>query len=138
MLGREMAKGAILEALCDVIGELGRWELADETVAEAREFARSGAARGAPAPCGSPRGACRLARGDAAAAIEPLTRARDGFGVLGARWEAALAHLWLGEAQLAADVPGVHESAQAALDVFEELGSVQELEHARSLLSRIG
>ena len=138
MLGREMAKGAILEALCDVIAELGRWELADEAVAEAREFADRALLEALPLHADRLEGRAALARGDAATAIEPLTRARDGFAVLGARWEAALARLWLGEAQLAADVPGARESAQAALDVFEELGSVQELEHARSLLSRIG
>ena len=134
----EMARGAILEARCDVIAELGRWELADEAVAEAREFADRALLEALPLHADRLDGRASLARGDGATAIEPLTRARDGLAALGARWEAALAHLWLGEAQLAADVAGAHESARAALDVFEELGSAQELEQARSLLSRIG
>ncbi len=55
------------------------------------------------------------------------------------RWEAALARLWLGEAQLAAGaLADARESAEAALDVFEALRSVQELEQARSVLARIG
>lgn len=136
--GRDMVKGAILEALCDVIAELERWELADEAVAEARSFAERALLEALPHHAYRLEGRAALARGDAAAAVEPLTRARDGFAVLGARWEVALARLWLGEAELAADVPGARESAQAALDVFEELGSVREREHARSLLSRIG
>jgi hypothetical protein len=66
-----------------------------------------------------------------------LTRAAEGFDGLSARWEAALARLWLAEAQLATGMAGARESAQAAHDVFDALRSVRELEHARELLGRL-
>jgi class 3 adenylate cyclase len=138
IVGRNMAKGAILEAQCDVIAELERWDLVAETVAEAREFAEQALLDALPLHADRLDGRAALARGDATAATDLLTRAGDGFMEIGALWEAALARVWLGEAELAADAPGARASAQAALEVFDELGSVQELEHARSLLSRIG
>ena len=81
-------------------------------------------------------GRAALARGDASSALGALTRARDGFTGLGARWDAAVAKLWLAEAQLAAGAPAMRESAEDALGVFDELRSVRESEQARSLLSR--
>ncbi len=138
-VGRDMAKGAILEALCDVIAELGRWELAGGATADARAFAERALLLALPLHADRLEGRAALARGDASGAIDALARARDGFTALGASWEAALARLWLGEAQLAA---GAHadarEAAEAALDVFQALRSVQELERARSVLERIG
>jgi class 3 adenylate cyclase len=138
LVGRDMGRGATLEAHCDVIGDLGRWELADEIVAEAREFAQQALLEALPLHADRLDGRSALARGDASSAVEALARAAFGFADLGARWEAALARLWLGEAQLEAGMPDARESAQAAHDVFEELRSLQELERARSLLGRIG
>ena len=121
-----------------LVREVPPAELADETVADARAFAHRALLEALPLHADRLEGRAALARGGAAAAVEPLTRARDGFTVLGARWEVALADHWLGEAQFAADIPGARESAQAALDVFEALGSVCESEDARSLLGRTG
>ena len=39
LVGREMGMGLILEAQCDVTAELGRFELADDTLDESRAFA---------------------------------------------------------------------------------------------------
>jgi class 3 adenylate cyclase len=138
-VGPGMGKGAILEARCDVIAHLGRWALADEAVAEARAFAEQALLEALPLHADRLQGRAALARGDADGAIEPLRRAQAGFAGREARWEAALAQLWLGEALL---VAGAHaearESAQAADGMFEKLGSVREVEQARALLGRIG
>jgi class 3 adenylate cyclase len=139
ILGRDMGRGATLEAHCDVVAELGSWELADGVAAEARAFAERALLEALPLHADRLEGRAALARGDAARAIEFLARARDGFETLDARWEAALAKLWLGEAQLEEGASDdARSSAHEALGLFEELRSVRETERARSLLSRIG
>ena len=81
-------------------------------------------------------GRAALASGDPAGAIEPLTRARDGFASLGARWEAAVSALSLGEAFVAAGDPErARPELASALTVFDELGSVREIARARSALN---
>ena len=138
-LVRNMAKGAILEALCDVIADLGRWELADDAVAEALAFAEEALLVALPLHAYRLEGRVALERYDTASAVAALTRAREGFASLGAAWEHAVAQLWLGEAQLAAGAPDdARGSAEAALGVFDALGSVRESERARGLLGRIG
>ena len=132
----KMGRGPTLEAHCDVVADLGRWELADEVAAEARAFAERALLEALPFHVDRLEGRAALARGDASSALGALTRAGDGFTGLGARWDAAVAKLWLAEAQLAAGAPAVRESAEDALSVFDELRSVRESEHARSLLSR--
>jgi len=136
--GRDMGRGATVEALCDVVAELARWELADDTVAEARTVAERGLLEALPFYADRLEGRAALARSNEAAAVGPLTRARDGFAELGARWEESLTQVWLAEALLALDrINEVRVAARSALGVFEELGSVRELEQARSLLDRI-
>jgi class 3 adenylate cyclase len=137
LVGRDMARGAVLEATCDAIAELGRWERADEAVAEAREFAARALLEALPLHADRLEGRAALARGDAEAAIEPLARARDGLAALSAPWESAVAELWLAEAQLALGRTDALESARAAHDLFEELRSVRELEQARALVERL-
>jgi len=132
----KMGRGPTLEAHCDVVADLGRWDLADEVAAEARAFAERALLEALPFHVDRLEGRAALARGDASSALGALTRAGDGFTGLGARWDAAVAKLWLAEAQLAASAPAVRESAEEALSVFDELRSVRESEHARSLLSR--
>jgi tetratricopeptide (TPR) repeat protein len=134
----KMGRGPTLEAHCDVVADLGRWELTDEVAAEARAFAEQALLEALPLHVDRLEGRASLARGDAAPATERLARARDGFASLGARWEAAVAELWLGEARLAAGMSGARESAEAGLKVFDELRSVREAEQARSLLNRAG
>jgi len=139
ILGKDMGTGAALEAHCDVIAELGSWEQADDVATEARAFAERALLDALPLHADRMEGRAALARGDAMRATELLARARDGFEALDARWEAALAKRWLGEAQLEAGASDdARASAEAALDVFEGLRSVRESEQARSLLSRIG
>jgi hypothetical protein len=130
-----MATLAILEARCDVVAELRRWDLAEATVAEARAFAERALGEALPLHADRLEGRAALARGETAHAVEALACARAGFAASGARWEAALASLWLAEAFRAAGDEGEAQlAAETALHVFVELGSVRELEHARSLL----
>jgi hypothetical protein len=130
-----MATAGVLEAKCDVIAELDRWDLADATVAEARAFAERALVEALPLHADRLEGRAALARGDAAGAVAALARARDGFAANGARWEEALSSLWRAEAHRAAgNEESARSAADAALQVFEELRSVRELEHARSLL----
>ena len=137
--GRDMGKGGALEAHCDVVAELGRWELADDIAAEARAFAERALLEALPLHADRLEGRAALARDDAAMAIELLARARGGFAALGAAWEAAVAELWLAEAQASTGaVTDARTSAEAAADVFERVRSVREAEHARSLLARLG
>jgi hypothetical protein len=71
-----------------------------------------------------------------ATSVAVLTQARDGFERLGARWEEAVSALWLAEAlKVAASAGEARASAESAAAVFDELRSVRELEHARSVLA---
>jgi class 3 adenylate cyclase/tetratricopeptide (TPR) repeat protein len=129
-----LATPGILEARCDVVAELGRWDLAESTVAEARAFAERALVEALPLHADRLEGRAALARGDTAHAVDALTRARAGFGDLEARWEQALSSLCLAEAYRARAVGEWRAAAEAALRVFDELGSVRELDRARSLL----
>jgi class 3 adenylate cyclase/tetratricopeptide (TPR) repeat protein len=80
-------------------------------------------------------GRAALAAGEAPRALELLTEASDGFERLGARWERACTDLSLAEVQNAL---GRTEDARScvarALETFEGLRSLPEIERARSLL----
>ncbi len=93
-----IATSQLLEARCDVVAELGLWDLADATVSASRAFAESALAEALPLHADRLEGRAAVARGDASLALSALTRARDGFAALGARWEEALANLWLAQA----------------------------------------
>jgi hypothetical protein len=135
----KMGRGPTLEAHCDVVADLGRWDLADEVAAEARAFAERALLEALPLHADRLEGRAALARGDAPSAVEALARARDGFAALQAVWEEAVAELWLAEAHVARDdVADARRAAEAAADVFDRVRSVRESEQARSLLSRIG
>ena len=132
----ELSRSAILEGACAVIADLGRWDLAETKVAEARAFADLAQVEALLVHADRVDGRAALARGDLGPAIAALTRARDGFGKLGARWEEALSALWLAEALRAAgSADEARASAERAAAVFDELRSARELEHARSLLA---
>jgi hypothetical protein len=130
-----LAMPTVLEATCDIVAELERWDLAEATVTEARAFAERALLEALPLHADRLEGRAALARGKTTHAVDSLTRARNGFAAIGARWEAALASLWLAEAfRAAGDESEAQLAADTALHVFVELGSVRELEHARSLL----
>ena len=101
MVGRDMAKGAILEALCDVIAELGRWELADERLPKPARSRSRALLEALPLHADRLDGRAALARGDAAgghrAADASAGRVRDARRALGGGGRAALA--WRGAAR---------------------------------------
>jgi class 3 adenylate cyclase len=132
-----MARSGILEAKCDVIADLGLWDLADDTVTEARAFTERALVEALPLHADRLAGRAALARGDASLAVEALTRCRDGFAALGAPWEEALANVWLAESYRVARDQEAAAAAEAALRVFDELRSVRELDHARTLLASL-
>ena len=128
-------RSRLLEGECDVVAITGAWERAPDAIAKARAEAERAELVALPLFADRLEGRAALASGDAAGAIDPLTRARDGFKSLGARWDKAASSLSLGEALLATGArdAGLLE-LQAALDVFDELGSVREIARARTLL----
>lgn len=139
IVGREMGLGLILEAQCDVTAELGRFELADDTLDESRAFAARARLEALPLHADRLQGRAALAREELGDAARLLTSAKVGFAAHGARWEAAVAQLWLGKAQLAAgEADAASRSTTEALGIFDELRSVRERELARSLLDRAG
>src|SRR5205807_1823567 len=111
-------------------------ERAPETIARARAHAEEAELLALPLFADRLQGRAALASGDTAGAIDPLVRARDGFASLGARWEAAVSALSLGEAFVAAGDPeGARPELASALTVFDELGSVREIARARAALN---
>jgi len=129
-----VSRSAILEAACEVVADVGRWDLAAKTVSDAREFAELAQVDALLLHADRLDGRIALGRGELTVAIDALTRARRGFSERGARWEEAVSGVWLGEALRAAgDASGALACAEAAFQVFEELRSVRELEHARTL-----
>ena len=138
-VARDLAKSQLLAARCDIVAEFGPWDLAHDTVSEARGFAEHALVDVLPLHADRLEGRAALARGEARLALESLTRARDGFGALEARWEQALASLLLAEALRAGDAEDeARATAEAALSVFDELRSVRELDRARAFLSPTG
>jgi class 3 adenylate cyclase len=135
---RALITGGVLEAKCDLVADLGLWELAEETIGEARAFAELALLEALPLHADRLEGRAALESGDVALARAALTRARDGFAAAGARWEEALSALWLAQALRADDSAGeTWTAAETGLAVFAELRSVRELEHAKALLAQL-
>jgi class 3 adenylate cyclase len=119
------------------------WEAAwDEVPAfldEVRSHAEEAKLDGLPLFADRLEGRAHLAREDLDSAVGLLTRSGDAFRERGARWEGALADLWLAEALLeAGDGKGAATRLRAARVVFEELRSLPEVEEARRLGERAG
>ena len=119
----------MLEALCDVVAWGERWERAPDVLAQARAWTDEARLIALRFYADRLDGRAALASGDTARAAEMLTRARNGFASLGARWEEAVTGLFLGEAT------GDRDQIERSLDVFDELGSIREIERARRLLA---
>ena len=99
--------GLILEAGSDVTAELGRSSSRRATVADSPCIQRLGrSSRRCPSTPTASTAALRSRAATVSRALETLARASDSCGALGAAWEAAVAQVWLGEAQLAAGGAG--------------------------------
>ena len=126
----------LLEARCEIVAELELWDLDKEAIADARRFAELALVDALPLYADRLERRAALAGGDLDLALHALTRAREGFAALDARWDEAVTCLWLAEAKRATGADDqARAEAERALRVFDELRSVRELEHARSLLA---
>ncbi len=131
--------GLIQEVRCELVAEEGCWERAAEILAEARAMAARGGSVALALFADRLEGRAALAAADATRAVEMLTRARDGFGSLEARWERACTNLSLAEAQLATgDAEGARSTLNSAVPVLEDLSSLREIGRARVLLAQLG
>src|SRR5262249_25664353 len=127
---RGLSARGTLEVLCEIAAMRERWDEAAGLVAAAREEAEIGEQLALPLYADRLEGRAARTSGDGAAASELLGRSAAGFATLGARWEAAWSRLVL------AGVVGPPEAERelaAALALFESLGSVAEVERARTL-----
>ena len=93
---------------------------------------RSPESEGPPPPCvacaAEARGRGALHEGDTSTAQLELADARRVWASLDAAWPVARVELALAQA-------GLRDHARSALDFFESVGAVEEIEQARSLLS---
>jgi len=79
-----------------------------------------------------------LLNGNPETAIALLTNAGKVFDGMGARWEWARTELWLAEAYIGTgNTDGATAAIESARPVLEVLGSLLEIERARSLLKRL-
>jgi class 3 adenylate cyclase len=124
-------RGPSCEAFCEVVAAEETWDEADATVAEARAIAEECGILSLPFFADRLEGRAAAAGGDDERASELLRRSAEGFAGLSAPWEEAWSRLLL------AELTREPEEARAALATFEPLGSVAELERARSLLATL-
>jgi hypothetical protein len=75
------------------------------------------------------------AAGDVVKAARLLERSAEGFAALEAVWEEAWSRLLLAQLVAGSDAQRAEQELARALPVFERLGSVGEVEHARALLA---
>ncbi|MBD0328489.1 MAG: AAA family ATPase [Thermoleophilia bacterium] len=125
--------GATLEALCEIAAARERWDEAPGLVSAAREEAEAGGLLALPLVADRLEGRAAAAGGDVRRGAELLARSADGFAELEARWEEAWSRLLLAELAASTDAGIAERHLGAALRVFEQLGSVRELERSRAL-----
>jgi hypothetical protein len=126
-----------IEAQCEIAALRGHWEEAAGLVAAARAEALVGEQLTLPLFADRLEGRAAHAAGDAERAAELLSRSADGFAELGARWDETWSRLLLGEIVATQDNERAHHESARAVATFEQLGSVQEAERARSLLASL-
>ena len=129
------ASGTTLSALCEITADRAAWDGVPVLLADAREEAAAGELRALTAYADRLEGRSAAAGGDTERAVAMLRRSAVGFAELEARWEEAWSRLLLGEVLLASDSEAARRELDAALSVFDELGSVREAERAREPLA---
>jgi tetratricopeptide (TPR) repeat protein len=127
----------ILEAWCEVIAEQGAWDEAPEVVERASRHAAWAGEPPLALYASRLEGRATAAGGSPERAIELLTSTAQGFGELGAVWEAAVTQLDLaGELLRTGEDLRARSLAEEASRVFDRLGSVRELGRVDDLLGR--
>jgi class 3 adenylate cyclase len=121
------------------LAEHERWDEVPGFLERSRAFAEKGGLRALPVHLDRLEGRAAVATGEAARGVELLWSASAGFSNLQARWERACTDLWLADALLRVgrlDQAGA--TLMPAVEVFEALGSVHEIERSRELLGTLG
>lgn len=122
-----------LEAFCEVLRLEQNWDDADVVVAMASDEAEAQDLPLLRSVALRLQGAVALATGTSTEGLHLLDRSAKGFAEIGAVWEEALSRLLLAEALHELSDPTALEHARSAATTFERLGSVRELELARSI-----
>jgi len=120
------------------LAEHDRWDEVPRFLERSRAFADKGGLRALPVHLDRLEGRTAVATGEPERGVELLRVSSAGFSNLQARWERACTDLWLADALLQV---GRGDEARARLDeaieVFEELRSLREIERSRELLAKL-
>jgi class 3 adenylate cyclase/tetratricopeptide (TPR) repeat protein len=132
------ALSIIMEARCDLIGDMGAWDEAPRVLEEARAHARKAGLVALPWFADRLEGRLALREQRWEQAGDILARAVTGFRSVEARWEEARTRLLVAEALLGS---GRKDEARSELDsahpVLDRLISVRELARARELRTKL-
>jgi class 3 adenylate cyclase/tetratricopeptide (TPR) repeat protein len=129
----------IMEARCDVLGDMEAWEEVPAFLEEVRRYAEEAGLEALPSFADRLEGRAALAAGRRLVAENLLKRAAEGFRALEAPWEEARARIFLAETMLTARrIAEAREELERARPVFERLQSVRELARVRDLLAGEG
>ncbi|MEX2652307.1 MAG: adenylate/guanylate cyclase domain-containing protein [Acidimicrobiia bacterium] len=121
-----------------VLLDAGLFTTASEFIDGSRDYAQWAGIVALPPHLDRLEAAKALADGDPETAIAMLTKVGGDFADLGLKWELARTELWLAEAYLGTgNRDGASRAVESARPVLEGLGSVLEIERARSLLKRL-
>lgn len=134
-LDRTLYLGGHLEVMCEVVAEQRDWAFAPSVIALAREESERGGLLALPLFADRLEGRLAARNGDWVTARTLLQRSKEGFESLSAPWEAAWSSYLLAEALRHANDPAAKPVVEFAVDVFEKLGSVRELNAATGLLA---
>jgi tetratricopeptide (TPR) repeat protein len=116
----------------------GLYSDAEEFIADSRSYAEWAGIDALPPHLDRLEAAGLLANGDSEPAINLLGKALAGFENLEVPWEVARTQLWLADAYLAtSNREGAANAIAAAQPILESLGSLNEIERARSLLAQL-
>ena len=133
--GWRLAGASHLEAMCEWVPAAGAWDRAGDIEREVRATADEGGLVGSHLFADRLAGLAACHAREVDNGVATLERARDGFLEHGATWEAARTDLAIAEALGSSGLGPEHrERLDAALTLFDDLGSVAELRRARSLI----
>lgn len=133
----DLPRARLLPACVEIMLELGELEEAREACEELAAIAGRCAPGVLEVVVDQARAAIELAAGDARAALAGLREACRRWQALGARYEAARAHMLLGKAcRELGDEEGARMELSAARAELEELGAAPDLARVEALLER--
>jgi hypothetical protein len=126
------------QVMAAALARFGRWDEVPAFLTGSRAFAERAGLRALPVHLDRLEGRAALAGGDTSRAIGILAGASTSFEELGARWEKACTDLSLAEALVAGHRSNeARARLDAAIEVFEELRSLREIERSRELLAKL-